>query len=367
MDDNNRKNFNFKYIVLKQWIVDNIKNKTFKYNDKLPSENLLCRKFGISRQTVRNAMAQLSEEGVVKKVRGSGMYVNKTFAAATSKTVGILISYLNEYIFQHIFKEIETVLQLEGYEIDLCISENRIEQERGFLDRMYHSDVAGLIIEGTRSALPNPNIRYYRKLEEKDVPFLFIHNYYNDVKCPSILMDDIGASKRMTQMLIEAGHTEIAGIFKGDDLQGHRRYLGYVEALNEAGIPVREELIGWFYSNYDNNILLEISIKAILDTLDYYTAMVSYNDLIALEINKFCVKNGISIPDDVSMVSFDDGVASSSLGIISAKHPKKLLGIEAAMRILRMIREGREAIPPVPYVISTELALRDSIKNITAL
>ena len=165
MDDSS-KNFNFKYIILKQWIVDNIKNKTFRQGDKLPSENLLCRKFGISRQTVRNAMAQLSEEGVVKKVRGSGMYVNKTFAAATSKTVGILISYLNEYIFKHIFKEIETVLKLEGYEIDLCISENRIEQERGFLERMYHSDVAGLIFEGTRSALPNTNIDYYRKLEE---------------------------------------------------------------------------------------------------------------------------------------------------------------------------------------------------------
>ena len=230
---------------------------------------------------------------------------------------------------------------------------------------MYHSDVAGPDHRGnTLCAGPNPNIEYYRKLEEKEVPFLFIHNYYSDVKCPSILMDDIGASKKMTQMLIEAGHTDIAGIFKGDDLQGHRRYLGYVQALGEAGIPVREELIGWFYSNYDNNILLEISIKAILDTLDYYTAMIAYNDLIALEINRFYVQNGISIPRNVSMVSFDDGAASSNLGIISAKHPKKMLGIEAAMRILRMIREGRDAIPPVPYVINTELALRDSIKKI---
>ena len=365
MSDVSNKNFHFKYIVLKQWIVDNIKNKTFQYNDKLPSENLLCRKFGVSRQTVRNAMAQLSEEGIVRKVRGSGMYVNKTtFAAATSKTIGVLISYLNEYIFRHVFQEIETVLTMEGYEIDLCISENRIEQESSFLDRMYHSDVAGLIIEGTKSALPNPNLKYYRQLEEKGVPFLMIHNYYNGLQCPSILMDDIGASKRMTKMLIDAGHTKIAGIFKGDDLQGHRRYLGYVEALEEAGIPVREELIGWFYSNYDNNILLEISIKAILDTLDYYTAMMAYNDLIALEINKSFEQNGIRIPDDISMVSFDDGVASGNMGIISAIHPKKLLGIEAAMRILKMIREGRDTIEPQPYVIHTEIAMRDSIKRL---
>ncbi|MEA4854622.1 MAG: GntR family transcriptional regulator [Christensenella sp.] len=357
------KNVNFKYLILKHWIIDNIKNKNFKYNDKLPSENLMCRKFGVSRQTVRNAMAQLSEEGIVRKVRGSGMYVNKTtFAPATSKTIGVLISYLNEYLFENVFREIETVLTMEGYEIDLCISENRVEQERSFLDRMYHSDVAGLIIEGTKSALPNPNLKYYRQLEKKEVPFLMIHNYYNELQCPSILMDDVGASKRMTNMLIEAGHIKIAGIFKGDDLQGHRRYQGYVEALQEANIPVREELIGWFYSNYDNNILLDISIKSILDTMDYYTAMVVYNDLIALEVNQSFAQNGIRVPNDISMVSFDDGAQSSQMGIISAVHPKKLLGIEAAMRILKMIREGRDAVELRPYVIHTEIAMRPSIK-----
>ena len=87
--------------------------------------------------------------------------------------------------------------------------------------------ISGLIVEGTKSALPNPYIRHYQNLIRQGIPVVFIHNYYNGLQTPCVLMDDIQASKKLTQLLLDAGHTKIAGIFKEDDLQGIRRFQGY--------------------------------------------------------------------------------------------------------------------------------------------
>ncbi len=96
--------------------------------------------------------------------------------------------------------------------------------------------ISGLIVEGTKSALPNPYIRHYQNLIHQGIPVVFIHNYYNGLQTPCVLMDDIQASKKLTQMFLDAGHTKIAGIFKEDDLQGIRRFQGYAETLCRSRI-----------------------------------------------------------------------------------------------------------------------------------
>ncbi|HBU11606.1 MAG TPA: hypothetical protein DEB31_02395 [Clostridiales bacterium] len=360
------KSADFKYESLKQWIIEGIRAGTFRHGDKLPSENFLCRKFGISRQTVRHAMADLSEGGLIKKVRGSGSYVQKQRPMGSSKTVGILVSHVDDYLFAQILNGVEEVLTSDGFGIDLGISNNSIELERKFLQRVLDTNMVGLIVEGTRSSLPNPNIELYEEMRRRDISIVFIHNYYENFPCASVLMDDIAMSRELTGLLLKAGHKRIAGLFKGDDLQGPRRYTGYVEALRDADIPVREELVGWFYSNYYDNIMLEMNLDHVVMNLAGYTAIVCYNDWIAEEVYKLYQQNNIKIPGDISLVSFDDIPLARYIanGITSGQHPHKLLGIEAATRLLKMLREGIAAVPQQPRLMPYSISVRDSIKDI---
>ena len=100
--------------------------------------------------------------------------------------------------------------------------------------------MGGLIVEGSKTALPNPNLDLYEKLDLAGIPVVFIHGSYGALPGAVCVSDDnFGGGYQLARHLIARGHTKIAGIFKSDDIQGHQRYLGYLTAMRDAGLPYR--------------------------------------------------------------------------------------------------------------------------------
>lgn len=356
-----------KYIRLREWLLENIDNRVFKYGDKLPSENMLCTKFSVSRQTVRNAIDQLEEEGIVRRVRGSGTFVEKVVEVKPrNRNVGVLLSYLDDYIFPQIMRGIEEVLTKEGYGIDLGITHNRIESEARFIERMLESNTAGIIVEGSRSALPNPNLDLYHKLAAEGVPVIFLHNYYQGLEFPKVMMDDCGCARKMTEMLIAAGHQSIAGIFKSDDLQGHWRYKGYIEALRSAGIAICEDYIKWYNTEDLDNATVLGDEAEFARFIAPCTGLVCYNDQIASMACSAMSRIGLQMPEDISLVSFDDSVLSRSeaSGFTSAIHPKSMMGTEVASRLVKIINRGTQPAQRLNLVFPVHIEVRPSIRDL---
>ncbi len=142
-----------KYKALYSWMIGKINDGSFAYKEKLPSESALCEQFQISRQTVRNAMDRLCQEGYIERVKGSGSFVTKP-VRIREKTIGILFLTISGYINANILNGIEEVLTKQGYSILLELSHNRVVNETRFLQKMLTSNVSGLIIEGTKSSFP---------------------------------------------------------------------------------------------------------------------------------------------------------------------------------------------------------------------
>ena len=356
----------FKYAGLRNWLLNNIKNNRFKYGDKLPSENALQVKFSLSKQTVRRAVDELEKDGIVKRVHGSGMYVAKQLQEVRNKTIGVLASYVHEYIFPLVLGGMESELTKHGYGMDLGITYNRLEQERSFLERMLISNVSGLIVEGTKSGLPNPNLDLYEEFYRRQIPIVFTHNFYPGLKYPAVLMDDVGLARRLTQLLIELGHTKIAGLFKFDDLQGQRRYAGYVSTLTQAKIPVNDNYIGWFSTNTYDSIFRDQNMP-LLNYIRQCTAVVCYNDQLAVKMYGYFMENGIRVPEDISMVGFDDQFSDYGLGLklTSAKHPKEELGKKAASLLIEMIQSGIGFAENQKIEMETSIKLCESVRRIT--
>ena len=120
-----------------------------------------------------------------------------------------------------------------GYDIDVAVTKNRLNDEAIYLEGLLNGNVAGFIIEGTRSFFPNPNIRLYEEIRKRNIPTLFIHNHYSNQRFDSVEMSDARAAYKLTEILIQNGHRRIAGIFKYDDMQGIERYKGFVECLSD--------------------------------------------------------------------------------------------------------------------------------------
>ena len=113
----------------------------------------------------------------------------------------------------------------------------QLEDEAIYLEGLLKRNVSGFIIEGTRSAFPNPNIRLYREIKKRNIPTLFIHNHYENQTFDSVEMSDEHAAYELTKILIEHGHRRIGGIFKYDEIAEH-----YIEFLTERGISVPRDL-----------------------------------------------------------------------------------------------------------------------------
>lgn len=351
-----------KYEEIADRIISEIEQGKLKPGERIYSENELVSLFQVSRQTARHAVSVLEARGVVRRVRGSGTYIRGQAEAKRGRTmrIAVMTTYVDEYIFPSMLREMESRLSREGYTLQISFTYNAVEKERMILKGFLREDsVDGIIAEPTKSGLPNPNLDIYRELQKRNVPVLFLNSYYPDLQGVHVSLDDYLAGRMVTEHLLQCGHRKIAGIFKSDDGQGHRRYAGYVDALMAGDIKVKGERIAWI----DTCELREMQEDQgrYLRRLGGCTACVCYNDEVANQLVGICKGADIRIPEDLSIVGIDnsDLAGRCEIPFTSAQNPVKELAGLAAAGMLQML-EGVE--PAESVELKPEMIVRKSVR-----
>ena len=209
------------------WVHDLLESGELAPGEKLSSENELCSMFGLSRQTVRHAIGILEEEGLLIRRRGSGTYISddRVRVPDGKNKIAVISTYVDSYIFPKTIQGIENYLFDQGFSSQIYFTNNLLEKERTILEGI-GDDVAGIIIEATKSGLPNPNLPLIRRLMEKEIPILFINSYYPQLPLPHVTLSDRVSAELAVKYLADAGHRRIGALMKFDDGQGHLRYAG---------------------------------------------------------------------------------------------------------------------------------------------
>lgn len=334
-----------KYMELYQSLRERIESNVFPVGAKLPTEKELSAEFNISRQTVRQAFDLLRQDGLIRSVQGSGSYVN--FASLHRQKTGqfaVICTYISEYIFPSILRGIENVTKENGYQLLMYSTNNSIASERAILSNLLGNSPDGIIVEGTKTALPNPNREFYHSLALSGVPIVFINSYYPDIIGENVIYivtDDYSGGYTAAQTLIREGHQNICGIFKSDDTQGTQRYSGYMDAIVHLGASMRDNNVIWF-STETKELLLH-GIGNFLSGIDKScTAVVCYNDQIAATVLRFFEASSNYAVSAVA--SFDHAlpIGSNTLSFVSYPHPKEKMGRTAAEKLFRMISGHQE-------------------------
>ena len=356
-----------KYQKIIDWINENIDSGRLGSGDKIPSENELCEKFGLSRQTVRHAICQLAEDGVLESRRGSGTYVADQHAEDGNKSVvAVVTTYVDDYIFPSTIRGIESTLSAKGYSMQLSFTNNTTGKERQILeDLLDRNDVAGVIMEPVKSALPNPNIGLYRKLIDKGMKFLFINSYYPELDMPHVSINDEESAYRAVKALAEAGHKSIGCVLKLDDGQGRERYRGYLRAMTECGLSFTYDHVNWV-----DTIDIKDGKRAlsrVRERLKGCTAVFCYNDQVAGLLMQVLIDDGMKLPRDMSVIGMDDSdmakIGVNGVAISSIPHPKARLGEKAAQNMIRLIHSSSK-FGSATYEFTEDVILRDSVRTI---
>ena len=278
---------------------------------KLPTEKELCARYQVSRQTVRQALHQLETEGLITRRQGSGAYATGLHAESAYNQIAVLLPTDSDYTYARLRNDLQTPLSKEGFSVSVYITEHNIARERQILSQLLDQSLRGLIVDPVRNALPNPNLDLYERLWNRHLPTVFLHTpYENFPPHVAITEDNFTGAALLTHYLIDGKHTRLGGIFRGDTREGFERYIGFVHTCADAGLMPDDHCIGW----YDTEDLLLLQKKQATGFLTDFirqkfsacSAIVCQDDEIAYWLVKELTHQGIHVPDDMSVVSFDN-------------------------------------------------------------
>ncbi len=359
-----------KYQVVRDALTQWMETGKLSPGDQLPTESDLAEQFGVSRQTVRQAVGELVQKGVLERIQGSGTYYkgsgNGDFVGKNTRIVGVVTTYISDYIFPHIIRGIEGRLSEHNYSPLLYSTQNNLVRERRALEDILDRGVDALIVEATKSATPNTNIDLYRVLAERGIPVVMMHAKYPELEVPLIEVDDVEGGRLATRHLSGLGHSRIGAVMKLDDCQGVRRFEGFMDVMGQMRLEFKSDFLA-FYSTEAVGIVANSYARRLggMDPQDRPTAVFCYNDAIATELIRYLRDEGIKVPDEIAVVGFDDApVASlSHPQLTTVAHPKVRMGTRAADVVLQCL-DGR---PPEPLVYTYPATLVERESTVSRL
>lgn len=340
-----------KYEIVANSLSGEIRTGYYPGGTLLPTEEQLTKIYGVSRQTVRKALSILEGRDIIQKKQGSGSMVKKRNPAADSRKVSVIVTYIDDYIFPGQLRGVEEVLSKNNFSAILSATRNSICNERRILEDILNDPVAGIIVEGTKTAFPNPNIDLYEKLADRNIPIVFFNSCYPGLKGPLyVCADNRRGGYELVTYLLNKGHRSIASIFKADDIQGHERYSGYISAMFDNKLYVSDSKTIWYTTETRDRIFDGDILSSIGDA----TAVVCYNDEIAFMLIKYLTACGKRVPEDIAVVSFDNSSLSemSPVRITSLSYENMNIGAIAACKLMDILNGRKTSSEIIPWKLA---------------
>lgn len=318
---------------------------------------------GVSPSTVSrilNGTAKVSAEKgaavrtAIEELGFSPNPVARGLAGGRTASIGVLTQTVSSPFYGEAHLGIEAALREEGY-IPLFVSGHWIEaEERKALEELMSRRVDGLIVLAGR--LSDRVLQAYAK----QVPMVVLGRKITGVRLHSFVFDNRNGARMATRHLIEMGHQRIAYIAGDTNHEDAvERLEGYQDALNEAGLTVDPKLIVPGDFTEAGGML---AVNRLLDGRVSFTAIACSNDQTAIGALLALNRRNIRIPDDVSVIGFDDvAPARFSIPPLTSVHLSVYeAGESAARSILRLLRSE----PAGDMLPEPRLAMRESTRRI---
>lgn len=358
-----------KYEEIEESIINWALEGKYNPHEKLPTESELVKMFNVSRHTIRKAISNLVSKEYVYSIQGSGMYVSDwvehSQTLKNNNNIAVLTTHISNYIFPNIIKGVEDTLYLESYSLLLSSTNNNVMFENSNLKNLLAHKINGLILEPTKSAYQNPNIGYINNIISKNIPIVTINSSYPNINTPSLVVDDFKGGELATNHLISLGHEQLLGIFKVDDSQGIHRMNGFISRCQKSGLPPANSQI-LTYLTEEIDLSLSYKIESVLNSEKRPTGIFCYNDEIAYMVMTIAADLNISIPDELSVIGYDDSQLSVIMqpNLTSITHPKEQMGKDAAELIIKLINNNNVFDESDSILYEPELIIRNSTSKI---
>jgi len=274
-----------------------------------------------------------------------------------TNTIGVIAPFISRWYFSQAIAGIEQALREAGMDLLLYNFAQVEARQRVFQQKKLVGKVDGLIV----ISLP-PSEKEFESILGLGIPVALVG--IADRRCSTVSIDDIEGAEVATQYLIDMGHRDIA-IMVGQTEKAFNfkvssdRKDGFLNAMKRNGITFnpRNEIVADFDSH-----TAEIAMDEFLSRKKLPTAIFCESDEMAFGVIKSINKKGLRVPEDISVIGYDNHDFSSVLGLTTISQPAKFLGQLAASQIMAKIEkpDSNTAQMKVP----TSLVVRSTVADI---
>lgn len=344
-------------------------------HDQLPGENELVEQLGVSRATIRRAWQDALEEELIYRVTGKGTYVADTQPArAPRQVVGFLIPGFHSPFDSYLLIGAESMLRAHGYGLLFACTERQVDEENRIVNEMCADGVAGLLLwpalgNSAHRALMDPHCNAPAVLMDRPIPGLTL---------PCVSSNNHRGGLQAVHHLLELGHRRIAFLSTPhlDLWPIAERHRAYEDAMRSAGLePLAPIIIGSreefkVYAEHLSYLAAyrdEIdAVAQLLATPDRPTAIFAMNDLMAFIIIRAAALAGVRVPDELSIVGFDNLALAEHINppLTTISQDPMGIGKEAARRLLALI--AGEPAQDIWTLLPTHLVARGSTAPVHA-
>lgn len=362
-----------KYKEIYQELSGEIADGVFAAGERLPTEQQLAKRFGVTRQTVLKALNTMKYDRMIHSVQGKGTFVSVIHGRPRQSEEGgkqlvYICSNLQDSLGHRILIGAERVATKLGYSLVTCASRYDNEREAEYLRRSRNNRVDGILL------LPfTQNNRELVERCSREIPMVCVDNGYTNCSIPVVCTDNFQATHHAVSYLIELGHRRIGFILSSreflDTIPSVReRFDGYRQALADHGIDFCNEYVTELGGTLANirpaDVGLDLfgypAMNRLMSVENPPSAVILLWDEIAPGALAAIRDGRKRSPEDFSLIGFNDDELCTLLSpqLTTLRQPGEEIGERAVRYLDGMIRHGEQ--PPPKTVIPSTLVKRNS-------
>jgi LacI family transcriptional regulator len=264
------------------------------------------------------------------------------FRGPPGRSISVLVKEAQNPFYAEVFGGVQRVAEERGYLVSLTSSEGRYETEQRLVQMATEQEVAGVIIAPLLNE--QNDLSHIFELKRNNVPFVLLEAV-RGIRADVVEVDNIKASSRAVGYLIELGHSRIVH-FAGPEYSQHsqERIEGVRRAFSTSQLVFDESMVVTAGHSMEEGYRLGLEFFRGQTESTRPTAVTCYNDLLAIGLLRALRELGIAVPEQVSLVGFDDLQLLEYLNppLSSVRVPTDRMGRAAAEMLIRQIETGTD-------------------------
>jgi LacI family transcriptional regulator len=273
-------------------------------------------------------------------------------------TLGVIVPSLNHQHETAIIDGLQSVLQPQGYLMNICVSNESYLLEKEYVEKLLANRVEGVFLSISQETYDSGHYEHLESIIHRKVPLIFIDREYEGFEASRVTIDDYYGAFAATEHLIKMGCHRIAHLKGPQGLSiTEQRFHGYVDCLKKYQFSIEEELI------VSTNFQVESAIiptQRLMELLQPPDGIFGVNDQVAIGAMYVVREKGFRVPGQVAIVGFDDSPISAYISppLTTVRRPGKQIGAEASRIFLSQTKENPVTVENL--VLPAALVIRES-------